>query len=167
MDAKSCNLEGRGMKFFPGRSQGQQERLMLGPVPKVVWVSGASEACWTMKVLLLVYTSLGPLYSVPQLCFQTTSGGRRSSPKPTQTNKWNFCKFLDMVIVVTVICVWRVIKKQLPLPGILERWTKKGSNCPPHENNLNKARLYLSQPHSAIYSTSRPRRVNQFPSTQE
>ena len=43
LDAKRSNLEGRGIRFFPGRIQGQQERLMFGPVPKVVWVSRASE----------------------------------------------------------------------------------------------------------------------------
>lgn len=163
LDTVRHSLEGRGMRFFPGRTQRQQESLMFGPAPKVVWVRGSSEGCWAAKVLLIVHTPLGHLYSVPRLCCKTTSGGRRSSPKLTQANKWDFSKFLNMVmVVVTVICVWRGVQSPLPLLGILERWTRRGSNCPPHENNLNKARLCCSQAHSAIYSTVHPRRLNQL-----
>lgn len=88
------------MRFFPGRTQEQWRRLMVRPAPKVVWVSGSSEGCWGSPVCL--HPIRPPLVTATDHFWRT-----EEFPKPTQANKWDFSKFLNMAMaVVTVMCVW-------------------------------------------------------------
>ena len=61
-DAHRQNVEGRGMKFFPARSQGCKERPMIGPLPVVaplgVGLDGSA----------VHLHPIGPPHPVPQLC---------------------------------------------------------------------------------------------------
>lgn len=148
-DPHRQNLEGRGMKFFPARSQGCKERPMIRPLPVVAPLGVGLDAS------AVHLHPIGPTHPVPQLCPRPHLDGERGKftwPYSGQQRKLPL--FLDMVVVlVRALCLCRF----WPLVDILERWAKRWSSCPPEEDDLIKDRFCQLQPHSAVYRIVHPK----------
>ena len=100
-DPHRQNLEGRGMKFFPARSQGCKERPMIGPLPVVAPLGLGLDGS------AVHLHPIGPTHPVPQLCPRPhLDGERESSPDPIQANKGNFHCSLIWWWCLLELCVY-------------------------------------------------------------
>lgn len=112
-DAHRQNLEGRGMKFFPARSQGYEERPVIGPLPVVAPLSVGLEGS------AVHLHPIGPTHPMPQLSTRPhldRERGKLTWPYSGQQRKLS--SFLDVVVVVVIaLCLYSF----RPLVDMLKR----------------------------------------------